>query len=231
VIGTATWQTRPDGVCATMRYRSAILLLLAILLALGLVHLLRPGRLNAWNIRNLPLSQGSILCFGDSLVEGVGASTEADTYPAQLGRLLGREVSAYGVSGMTAQDGLQALRENPGMRAALVIVTLGGNDILKGTPVDQTRSALQQVFAELQARGGAVAYTEVLGPLTGSRAKMHRELCRKAGVILVPDIMDGILGNDDLLAETVHPNDAGYALIAQRVAAVLRPYLTGTARR
>lgn len=210
--------------------RIAITLFLAVLLALGLVRLLRPERVNAWDMRNLPVSEGPVLCLGDSLVEGVGASVQTGTYPAQLGRLLGRKVMVHGVSGLTARDGLQAVYEAPNLRAALVVVTLGGNDILRGTHIDETRSALGEVFAELQARGCVVAYTEVLGLVPGQRARMHRELCRKAGVILIPDIMHGVLGNEELLADTVHPNDAGYALIAERIAAILQPYLDGTTR-
>lgn len=56
--------------------RIAITLFLAVLLALGLVRLLRPERVKAWDMRNLPVSEGPVLCLGDSLVEGVGASEQ-----------------------------------------------------------------------------------------------------------------------------------------------------------
>lgn len=205
--------------------RLLIIAVLTVLAVLGLWRWLRTERANTWDIRNLPIADGPILCFGDSLVEGVGASAESETYPAQLGRLLGREVQAHGVSGLTAAEGRQALREALDLRAPLAVVTLGGNDLLRRIPLGETRSALDDVFAELQARGGVVVYTEVLGVVPGERAKMHRAICRKRGVILVPDVMDGILRNDDLLADSIHPNDEGYALIARRIAAVLTPYL------
>lgn len=209
--------------------RLVAMVVVALVVGLGLWRLLRTDRVNTWYVRNLPIAQGPVLCFGDSLVEGVGASTEKDTYPAQLGRLLGREVSVHGVSGMTAAEGLQALRAARDLRAPLAVVTLGGNDILRRTPIEETRSALEELIGELQARGCVVAYTEVLGVVPGKRAKMHRALCRRLGVILVPDVMDGILRNDRLLSDAIHPNDEGYALVAQRVAAVLQPYLDGTA--
>jgi len=209
--------------------RLVAMVVVALVAGLGLWRLLRTDRMNTWYVRNLPIAQGPVLCFGDSLVEGVGASTEKDTYPAQLGRLLGREVSVHGVSGMTAAEGLQALRAASDLRAPLAVVTLGGNDILRRTPIEETRSALEELIGELQARGCVVAYTEVLGVVPGKRAKMHRALCRRLGVILVPDVMDGILRNDGLLSDAIHPNDEGYALVAQRVAAVLQPYLDGTA--
>ena len=208
--------------------RSRLLLVaVVVLLALGLWSLMRRNRAPHWDIRNLPVGDGPILCFGDSLVEGVGASSESTTYPAQLEQRLGRQVVSCGVSGRTAAEGAQALAEQPDLQGALAIVTLGGNDLLRRTPLGETRAALEEVFRTLQARGCVVAYTEVLGVVPGERARMHRQLCRRLGVILIPDVLDGIVRHDDLLSDSVHPNDAGYALLAERVAAALRPYLEG----
>jgi len=201
--------------------------LLVVVAAVWLAR--RPERLNAWPIRNLPVDAGPILCFGDSLVEGVGASAAGETYPAQLGVLLGRQVVAHGVGGMTTQDGRRRLDERPALRAPLVVVTLGGNDILRRTALDETLANLEAIFTELQDRGCVVAYCEVLGVVAGKRAKRHRELCRRLGVILIPDVLDDILGQDDMISDSIHPNDQGYRLMAGRVAAVLEPFLNDSA--
>jgi hypothetical protein len=94
--------------------------------------------------------------------------------------------------------------------------------MLRQVSLAETQAALESLFGDLQAQGCAVAYTEVLGLRPGRRARMHREVCRRQGVILVPDIMDGILRNDQLLSDGVHPNDEGYALIAKRVATAVQ---------
>ena len=75
--------------------------------------------------------------FGDSLVEGVGA-TAGNTLPDQLGKSIGISILNYGVSGDTTRDGLArlspALKENP----KVAIILLGGNDFLKKIPREET---------------------------------------------------------------------------------------------
>jgi len=186
------------------------------------------GRINAWDLVNAPPPSGPIVCFGDSLVAGIGADSPDGSYPRQLERLLGREVLVWGTSGLTSAEGFKRLQDARAFRGGVVVVTLGGNDIIKQTPWRQTNESLGKIFQELQARGALVAFTGVEGPIKGTRGKRYRELCRRNGVILIPDILGGILANDDLKADQIHPNDAGYRLMAQRVAAVLGPLLTQT---
>jgi len=183
-------------------------------------------RLNRWPIRNLPVASGPIVCFGDSLVSGVGASSASDTYPAQLGRQLGREVVANGIPGHTTADGLARLQEGKGPQdAALVIVTLGGNDMLNRIPLTTTVENLRRIFGELHSRGCVVAFTVVESPLSGGRGKALTQLCKRQGVIVVPDLLGGILSNGKLKDDPIHPNDAGYAIVAERVAKAIRPFL------
>ena len=130
---------------------------------------------------------------------------------------------------MTTQDGRRRLDETPALRAPLVVVTLGGNDILRRTPLDETMANLEAIVVELQDRGCVVAYCEVLGVVAGQRAKRHRDLCRRLGVILIPDVLDDILGQDDLISDSIHPNDRGYRLMASRIAAILDPFLSDSA--
>jgi len=186
----------------------------------------RQSRLNRWPIRNLPVASGPVVCFGDSLVSGVGASAATETYPAQLGRLLGREVLADGIPGQTTADALARLRDGEGPHdAALVIVTLGGNDMLNRTSLTTTVENLRAIFSELHARRAVVALTVIESPLSGGRGKALAQLCKRQGVIVVPDILGGILNHTELKDDPIHPNDAGYALVAERVDKVLRPYL------
>lgn len=184
------------------------------------------ARLNRWPIRNLPVASGPVVCFGDSLVSGVGASSASDTYPAQLGPLLGCEVVADGVPGHTTADGLVRLQDGKGPQdAALVIVTLGGNDMLGRIPLATTVENLRRIFDLLQAQGCVVAFTVVESPLSGGRGKALTQLCKRHGVIVVPDLLGGILSNGKLKDDPIHPNDAGYAIVAERVATVIRPFL------
>jgi lysophospholipase L1-like esterase len=210
-----------------MRLASRVaLVVVAIWLVFVAAGLWRRFRLNRWPIRNLPVQSGAVVCFGDSLVSGVGADTPEETYPAKLERLLGREVVADGTPGETTGGALDVLKRGGGPQdVPLVIVTLGGNDMLNRVLLKSTLRNLAGIFEELQRRGSVVAFTVVESPISGGRGKALTKLCKKHGVIVVPDILGGILGRGKLKADPIHPNGKGYAIVAERVAEVVRPFL------
>jgi lysophospholipase L1-like esterase len=173
-------------------------------------------------IANTPPPNTSICCFGDSLVEGVGADGAENTYPAQLATLLGKEVAVCAKSGDTTAQGLAKIEHFDSKNYGIIVVTLGGNDIIKRVDWAETEKNLHTIFKELTGRGAVVVYTGVTGPLNVSRNRLYKKICAEHGVLFVPEIMDGILGNMDLKSDEVHPNADGYALIAKRVATALR---------
>ncbi|MDT8391744.1 MAG: GDSL-type esterase/lipase family protein [Lentisphaeria bacterium] len=183
----------------------------------------RARKINNWDVSNLSARDEKIVCFGDSLVAGVGAKEPTGSYPAQLSRALNREVIALGKPGETSQQGLKRLREHPEITQCPVIVTLGGNDLLRRLPWAETEAALSGIFTELRRRGCLVAFTgiEVLG---GNRKK-HKRLCKRNGVILIPDVLGDISNEKTLKNDPIHPNDAGYRIMAERVAEHLKPFL------
>jgi len=185
----------------------------------------RGRRVNSWDLVNHPPGPGLIVCFGDSLVAGVGAESEDRSYPAWLDGLLAGEVVASGVPGETAEEGLLRLLRTSQIRGGVVVVTLGGNDILQRTPWEATRESLAAVFEELQERGCLVAFTSLHIAFDGGRHDGYLELCRESGVVYVSDVLGGIVNRPALKADTIHPNGDGYRLLAERVAEVLRPFV------
>ncbi len=181
-------------------------------------------RLNYWELTNPSPANPTILCYGDSLVAGFGADDPQGTYPVQLGKILGVEVIASGVPGETSEGGWKRLQATRGRSFGVAVVTLGGNDILQRVPWETTQKNLSAIFQEFQSRGALVLFTAVEGPF-GGRQKRYRQLCREKGVVMVPDILKGILGNPDLTADPIHPNSAGYRLVAERVAKAAAPFL------
>lgn len=178
-----------------------------------------------WPLVNPPHGPltGPLLCVGDSLVAGTGAETPDESYPGQLARLLTPlQVGAAGFPGDTAADSWRRVREHPRFAAAIVIVTTGGNDLLERRPWAATEPALDALFRELQERGALVVYTGVEPPFGWRLRWRQRALCRRRGVLFVPDILDGIFTDPALKADPIHPNGAGYAVMAERVASVLR---------
>src|SRR3984893_12605157 len=92
----------------------------------------------------------SVVCLGDSITAGVGAS-EGHAYPVVLAERLGREVINGSLPPDTAADGLARLPQVLAQDPWLVIVELGGNDILRQVPIERTEEALAGIVPQLLA--------------------------------------------------------------------------------
>lgn len=200
--------------------RPTLLLLLLSSLIIAGVSWFFFGR--AAPITNIDSSGTDVVAFGDSLIEGVGA-TEGMTLPDQLGRRLGVPVINEGVVGETTRDGLARIgptldRYHP----RLVILSLGGNDFLKKFPREETVSNLTSMIREIQLRGSMVMILGVRsGILGGGFDDEFQALSKQYGTLYVKDILSGIFGDMNFMSDAVHPNDRGYGIIADRIAKTL----------
>jgi acyl-CoA thioesterase I len=182
---------------------------------------------NSWAIVNHTPQGMALVAFGDSLTAGYQVG-DADSYPAQLAKLLDRPIVNRGVSGDSTVDGLarldrDVLSENP----RVVLLALGANDMLRRQPIEQTFANLRRIVDRIQARGALVVLIGVEGyPLVhGDYGKRYRELARETGCVYVPDILDDVLGDPALMYDQIHPNGAGYAKIARRIESEAGEYL------
>ncbi len=173
---------------------------------------------------NLDSPGVSIVCLGDSITAGVGAS-EGHAYPAVLAARLGREVINEGVPGDTAADGLARVPQVLAHDPWLVIVELGGNDILRQVPVERTEEALDGVVRQLLAARVLPVLVAVEGPFGGSHGGIYARLGKRHRVPVVQDVLRQILLDPSLKADEVHPNDLGHARLAEAVAATVEPLL------
>jgi lysophospholipase L1-like esterase len=187
--------------------------------------LLRPGGEERWAIRNDRPGRGPIVCFGDSLTSGFGAE-RSQSYPAVLQSLLGREVVNRGRNGDTTAASLERIDDVLSLEPSVVIVTLGGNDMLQRVPIQETVAAMRGIFDRLIAAGSMVVFLGIDPPLASSaRMDAIRQLCRERGVLWVGHAMDGLWGDRTRMSDQIHPNAAGYRAVAERVAEALRPRL------
>jgi acyl-CoA thioesterase I len=189
--------------------------------------LLMRSRDNAWRITNEHPQGTVIVAFGDSLTAGYQVA-EADSYPAQLASLVGREIVNRGVSGDTTADGLarldrDVLSESPGV----VLLSLGANDMLRRQPMEATFANLRRIVDRIQARGALVVLIGVEGfPMVhGDYGERYRDLARETGCVYVPDMLDDVFGDPALMYDQIHPNAAGYAKIARRIESEAGSYL------
>lgn len=158
---------------------------------------------------------GVIVCFGDSLTYGTGASPGMD-YPSRLGRKLGREVINAGVPGDTTASALNRLeRDVLSASPGLVLITLGGNDLKNGVPAEEALANLIEIVETLQKNGARVIVGGLRFPMRDrGYGKAYAELAERTGVVLIPHVLDGIMGNRNLMSDPIHPNDEGYEVMA-----------------
>lgn len=183
-------------------------------------------RMVTFTYTNYPPQGENIVAFGDSLIEGVGASTGND-FPSQLARLIGRPVENMGVSGNTTRDGVRRLPDVLAREPDIVILLFGGNDYLRRIPSEETFKNLAAIVDGLNEQGVLVVMLGVRGGvLSDAYANAYEQLAQEKNVAFIPNILKGLLGDDELMADTIHPNDKGYEKIAQKVADVLVPLVS-----
>jgi acyl-CoA thioesterase-1 len=164
-----------------------------------------------------------VLAFGDSLTYGTGAS-EAESYPAQLERLIGRQVVRAGVPGEASAQALErlpaALEE---FRPKLLLLCIGGNDFLRNLGQAQVAANLRRMIAMARGKGSEVLLigTPEKGLLVRP-PKFYAEIAAELGVPYEGQVIGEILRNAELKSDPVHPNARGYRLMAERVAELLR---------
>jgi lysophospholipase L1-like esterase len=178
------------------------------------------------NIRNTKPAGENIICFGDSLTYGTGAKTGMD-YPSQLSRMISRPVFNVGVPGDTTAGALARLEKDVLSRSPrIVLITLGGNDLRNGIQKEEAFNNLGIIIKSIQDRGALVIVGGINIPILGKGfGKAYKEICNELGAVLIPNLFEGIIGNSKLMSDRIHPNDAGYAIIAKRFYEVLKPYL------
>ena len=164
-----------------------------------------------------------IVAFGDSLTYGTGAA-EHESYPAVLAQLIARPVVSAGVPGEVTAQGLRRL---PAVldehQPRLVIVCLGGNDMLRKISPAEIKRNLEAMLRELQGRGISAVLVGVPKPaLWTSSADFYVELARKFGVPYEGEIVTSVLYSNELKSDPIHPNAKGYRRIAEALAKLLR---------
>jgi acyl-CoA thioesterase I len=184
-----------------------------------------------------------VLAFGDSLLTGYGLKVE-ESYPARLeAALRARGINARmvnaGVSGDTTAAALQRLaftldsQERP---PELVLISLGGNDMLRGLPPEQTRANLDAILTELGKRNiKAVLLGMLAAPNLGAQYRaqfdpIYPQLARKHDAVLVPFFLQSLMDRADLVQQDrIHPTAQGIEAMVAATADTVVGALPGDA--
>jgi lysophospholipase L1-like esterase len=205
----------------------AVAAVLAI--AAGWWFFLRSASATDWPVTNDPPRGGtSIVAFGDSLTRCVGAS-EPECYPAVLSGLIGRPIISAGREGDTTESALRRLESDVFVHdPRIVIVCLGGNNMLRRQKASEAVAPLREIVAAIQQRGAMVVLVGVEGyGILGhdDYGTEWEKVAREMGCVWVPDILGGIVGNPPLMSDPIHPNAAGYRKFAEKIYRMAGEYL------
>ena len=202
-----------------MKY-STIIVIAGIAIIVGAVFLWANQR--DFEIRNYPSQGETIIAFGDSLVKGIGAQ-EGNDFVSVLSAQIGEPIENFGRSGDTTERALgridTVLERNP----KVVLVLLGGNDYILRTSKEKVFANLGMIIEAIQERGAIVILLGVRGGILKDGYKKDFEnLAREYKTAYVPNIIDDIIGNPEFMFDSIHPNDKGNQIIADRIYPILK---------
>jgi len=177
-----------------------------------------------------PAPAGPLVVFlGDSLTAGYGLPA-AQAYPTLVeARLKEMGVAARvlnaGISGDTTAGGLGRLDWLLAQKPAVVVIALGGNDGLRGLPVEMSERNLREMIARCREAGARVLLAGMMMPpsygpeYTEAFRAMYPELAKETGVTLMPFLLEGVAADPALnQADGIHPNARGQEIVAGNVA-------------
>ena len=183
----------------------------------------------------------TILFFGDSLTAGYGLDNPAtEAYPALIQEKIRAAGYRYnvvnaGLSGDTTAGGLHRIDWVLRQRVDILFLELGGNDGLRGLPIDDARRNLQGIIDKTRAKNPEVRVVIAgmqippnFGPEYVEHFKaMYAELAKaNPGAVLLPFLLDGVGGDESLnQKDQIHPTAEGHRKVAELVWPVLEPVL------
>jgi acyl-CoA thioesterase-1 len=179
----------------------------------------------------------TIVVVGDSLSSGYGLTAE-QSWVAQLSTRLqnegyGYEVVNASIAGDTSAGGLARLpRLLAQHKPAIVVIELGGNDGLRGQPVDKLRENLTAMIEMSRENDAKVVLAGIQIPpnygqaYTRALTAVYPELAERFDVALVPFLLEGVaLQPGRMQHDNIHPNASGQEVILENVWQVLTPLL------
>ena len=172
-----------------------------------------------------------MVAFGDSLTAGYGLPPEDGFVPQLQDWLTGQGVDVAvinaGVSGDTTAGGLARIDWTLTPEVDAMIVTLGGNDLLRGLPPEEARTNLDAILDRADERGIQVLLVPMTAPgnygpdYKAAFDAIYPELAAEHGALLAEPFLAPILSLPDragamadyVQPDGLHPNRDGVALV------------------
>lgn len=210
--------------------KQGLMLLLAVLLTSGI--------LTAQDEEPPETPERAILFLGNSITAGYGLDP-SQAFPALIQNKIDSldleyEVINGGLSGETSSGGLRRINWLLKRPVDILVLELGGNDGLRGIPLEVTRANLQAIIDRIREKNPSVkiivAGMQVPPNLgeeyTNEFREIYPTLARVNQAALIPFVLEGVGGDPKLnLPDGIHPTPEGHQIVAATVWEVLKPLL------
>ncbi|WP_162417628.1 arylesterase [Cyclobacterium roseum] len=178
----------------------------------------------------------TILFFGNSLTAGYGIEEE-EAFPALIQEKvdslnLDYQVINAGLSGETTASGLSRLDWFLEEKPEIFILELGGNDGLRGIPLEETEKNLRNIILTVQEKFpdtkivlAGMQIPPNMGPEYSENFRtLYAEIAESTSVSLIPFLLEGVAGDPNLnLPDGIHPTEEGHQIVAENVWPYLKP--------
>jgi acyl-CoA thioesterase-1 len=179
-----------------------------------------------------------LVVFGNSLSAGFGLEAGL-SFPDFLQKKLDAEkypwrVVNQGISGDTTEGGVSRIDAANALKPEIVVLELGGNDGLRGLPLETTRENLETMIVAFQKSGAKVVLAGMTLPPNYGPEYIHqfeniyRDLAAKYKLTLIPFLLADIVTADMryIQRDGIHPTAAGCEIVAGTVLRAVKPLLT-----
>ncbi len=177
--------------------------------------------------------------FGDSISAAYGMKAELGWVNLLAQRLPDHQIINASVSGETTGGGLVRLQKTLEIHQPdILILELGGNDGLRGYPIDKIEANLDTMTRMAESTGARVLLVGmVLPPNYGKRYTTAFEgafsnVAARYELAFVPFILDGVATSSSLIQrDGIHPRPEAQEMIMEDILLELTPLLVNTGSR
>lgn len=162
----------------------------------------------------------TVVALGDSLTYGYGANPKT-AYPTVLAELSKWNVVNAGVNGDTSADVLTRVNEITEQNPDLVLLGVGGNDVLQRISPNTTRANIVATIDTLQSNNIDVVL--IAEPYFSTSAlfgkasdnPLYEDIAETEDIPLYSDGWSTVLSDESLKSDKIHANAAGYRQFAE----------------
>jgi acyl-CoA thioesterase I len=165
-----------------------------------------------------PADHRSLTIIGDSVTAGTGGDETSETWPSILAS--GHQLQVQDIShmGETAASALRRIRSQE-ITASLVLIEIGGNDLLGSTSSAQFATDLDALLESVVRADRQIVMFELpLPPFCHEYGRVQRALARRHGMVLIPKrVFLSVIAGSDSTLDSIHLSQSGHQRMADLV--------------